>query len=73
SLPRKKTVKRIMKKIGKFLDAGDYNELAKVMPSYLGYLQHANSYCIQSELESVMGYTTDSQINGSKAFLVDIW
>lgn len=40
NLPRRKTVRRIFKKVAK----SSPEELAKSLPSYLGYLEHAQSY-----------------------------
>lgn len=55
SIPRKKTVKRIYKKVDKLLREGEFDELAKVIPSYLGYLQHSNSHKLQSKLKDKYG------------------
>ncbi len=50
SIPRKKTVKRIFKKIRQLLKKGELDKLTKAIPSYLGYLQHTNSYRLRSQL-----------------------
>lgn len=47
-IPRSKTVKRIFKKA----DEMDSYNLEKAMPSYLGYLGHANSFYTRSKLNS---------------------
>lgn len=45
-LPRRKTVRRIFKNVG----SSSPEELVKSLPSYLGYLSHANSYGVQKKL-----------------------
>ncbi|AKM84666.1 TPA: RNA-dependent DNA polymerase [Patescibacteria group bacterium] len=54
SLPRKKTVTRIIKNIRRLLAAGDDVALANALPSYLGYLKHARSRGIVCGLERLM-------------------
>jgi len=49
-LPRVKTVKRINQKISQSLAVGDVESITKAMPSYLGYLSHANAYKLQNDL-----------------------
>ena len=49
-LPRVKTVKRISQKIFQSLAVDDVESITKAMPSYLGYLSHANAYKLQSDL-----------------------
>ena len=46
SLPRRKTVKRIFKKVG----LSTQEQLEKSLPSYLGYLGHASSYKIRRKI-----------------------
>lgn len=54
AIPRQKTIQRIFKKVNGFLKKDNLEELAKAVPSYLGYLQHANSYRIRSRLENAL-------------------
>ncbi|MFH0912056.1 MAG: reverse transcriptase/maturase family protein [Patescibacteria group bacterium] len=50
SIPRRKTAQRIFKKIRQLLKKGELDKLAKAIPSYLGYLGHANAYKLQNDL-----------------------
>ncbi|MFA5967130.1 MAG: reverse transcriptase/maturase family protein [Patescibacteria group bacterium] len=59
SIPRRKTVKRIFKKVARLLRENDYEELTNAVPSYLGYLQHASSYRLRCRLEELVGYATN--------------
>ncbi len=54
NLPRRRTVRRIMKQIILWVRMGDKGTLAKAIPSYLGYLGHANGYKISCRLEELM-------------------
>ena len=50
NLPRHKTVKRIIHRVA---DASE-DELAKSLPSYLGYLEHASSFKLINKLKQVV-------------------
>jgi len=50
NLPRRKTVKRILRQIAKWKDAGNEDALAKALPSYLGYLQHVEAHHISQRI-----------------------
>ncbi len=50
NLPRRRTVERIKKKLKSSLAMGDFESVAGAMPSYLGYLGHANAYKLQKSL-----------------------
>ncbi|MFA5967153.1 MAG: reverse transcriptase/maturase family protein [Patescibacteria group bacterium] len=63
-LPRAKTVKRIDKKISQSLKAGDLDYIAKAMPSYLGYLGHADAHKLSDNLlRKVMKWHSLDTIN----------
>lgn len=50
ALPRRKTVKRIFKRV-KRLQAQSPEKLVRSLPSYLGYLEHVDAYELSSRLE----------------------
>jgi len=50
NLPRRKTVKRIQKHLARDLMDGDIQSVNNAMPSYLGYLGHANASKLQDDL-----------------------
>ena len=51
TIPRRKTVERITKRVGYLLSIGNNDALAKSLPSYLGYLQHASSHKLMAQLD----------------------
>lgn len=53
SLPRRKTVKRILRQIAKWKDAGDETALTRALPSYLGYLSHVKAYRLMCSLINI--------------------
>jgi len=55
SIPRKKTVKRIFKKVSSLFKESDLGKLAQALPSYLGYLQHVRSHKIRVNLLELVG------------------
>ncbi len=58
NLPRRRTVERIKKKLKSNLAMGDFESVARAMPSYLGYLGHANTYKLQ---KSLLGKIADAK------------
>lgn len=48
-LPRRKTVRRIVRAV----QAADAEQLSLALPSYLGYLQHAQSYRLMAALQAL--------------------
>ncbi|OGB74344.1 hypothetical protein A2V68_01160 [candidate division Kazan bacterium RBG_13_50_9] len=53
SLPRRKTVKRILQQITKWIEVGNEDALAKAMPSYLGYLSHVRAHHVSRLMRDV--------------------
>jgi len=51
NLSRQKTVKRIFRRVDRLLSTSDSGTLAKSLPSYLGYLQHASSHKLMAQLD----------------------
>ena len=50
SIPRRKTVERISKRVNRLLSINNSSTLAKSLPSYLGYLKHVDAYNLASKL-----------------------
>ncbi|MFH0905411.1 MAG: reverse transcriptase/maturase family protein [bacterium] len=54
SIPRRKTIGRITKRVGKLLGQGGRDELTKALPSYLGYLGHVKGYNTTQQLKNLV-------------------